>query len=316
MFTRHCYKLWVLVWVVLLPARAVAADETGRCAVSYSAPKGCPSAAQMAEAVGSHFRVVPGGRPCADCVARVNIATNLDEGGGYVLQTGEEPTYGADCAELVKIAGFTVRSSHVHDAPPPSPQTPPSSTPLVELSVYAGQMFTNYRQWLLGGQIGVHLTENWLVRPNGGFTPRDDVPSALDDANPSELEYHGYHAGLDLCRALAGWVSVCIQSQIEWFRVSPSPGWTAPLASQALLGLGTTFQANPVADLLVQLQPSLMIAPRPAVVREPDWSATLYERPQIQLQLRATLGWGLGGARSNDDRRSNFTQSTSARVTQ
>lgn len=307
----------LLFWVVLLPTRAVAQDETKRCAVSYSAPAGCPSAAQMAEAAGAHFRVVPGTKPCTDCVARVNISHNPENASDYILQTGDESTHGSDCAELVKIAGFTVRSSHVHvDEVVPQPP-PPSTAPRVELGVFAGQMFTSYRQWLVGAQVGVRITDNWLLRPNGGLTPRDDVPSSLDDADdPIALEYHGYHAGLDACRALAGWVSVCAQTQIEWFRVSPNPGWEAPLASQALVGLGTTFQANPVADLLVGLQPSLMIAPRPAVVREPDWSATLYERPQIQLQVRATLGWGLGGSRTTNNARSNFTQSANARVTQ
>lgn len=315
MSLRGCLLLF---WVVLLPARALAAGEAKHCAVSYSAPAGCPSAAQMAEAVGSHFRVVPGGKPCTDCVARVNISRNPNDASDYVLQTGDESTHGSDCAELVKIAGFTVRSSHVHvDVDEPATRVPPSTTPRVELGVFAGQTFTSYRQWILGAQVGVRITDDWLLRPNGGLTPQSSVPSSLDDSgDPLALEYHGYHAGLDACRALAGWVSACAQTQIEWFRVSPNPGWVAPLASQALVGLGMTFQTNLVSDLLVGLQPSLMIAPRPAVVREPDWSATLYERPQIQLQVRATLGWGLGGSRATNGGRSNFTQSASARVTQ
>jgi hypothetical protein len=138
----------------------------------------------------------------------------------------------------------------------------------------------------------------------------------LNDAN-LDPRFTGYQAGLDVCRAVTSWVAVCAQSAVEWFKVSPTPSseWETPFAAQAMVGVGATFQTELISDLLVQLQPAILVAPRPATVGEPDWSAALYERSQVQLQLRAGLAWGLGGNDPSYGSRSNFAQSGPARIT-
>lgn len=290
-------------------AQATSAPSESQCAVTYQAPATCPSAAAMAEAAGPHFRIVAAAAPCANCVSHVTITAPRDGSNEYTLQTGDESTQSADCAELVKIAGFTVRSSHIHHDPAPTP-------PFVFVGLHAGQVVAKDLQWVFGAQVGVRLFEDWLVRPHAGWTPESRVSVLLnqDDLNP---RFTGYQAGLDVCRALTSWVAVCAQSAVEWFKVSPTPdsGWDAPLATQAMFGLGATLQTQVVSDLLLQLQPAVLIAPRPATVDEPDWSAALYERPQVQVQLRAGLAWGLGGNDPSDGTRSNFAQTGPARIT-
>lgn len=263
----------------------------------------------MAQAAGPHFRIVRSSDACPNCVSHITITAPTDESGEYTLQTGDESTRSTDCAELVKIAGFTVRSSHIHHDPAPTP-------PFVFVGLHAGQLVATDLQWVFGGQVGVRLFDNWLIRPQAGWTPESRVSILLnrESLNP---RFTGYQAGLDLCRSVTSWVSVCAQSAVEWFKVSPTPGsdWNAPLATQAMVGLGATLQAPLVSELLLQLQPAVLVAPRPARVNEPDWSAALYERPQVQLQVRAGLAWGLGGNDPSDGAGSNFAQSGPARIT-
>lgn len=262
----------------------------------------------MAQAAGTHFRVVSGSDPCPQCVARVAI-TPPDNNGEYVLHTGDESTRSADCAELVKIAGFTVRSSHIHHPPTPTP-------PFMYLGLHAGQIIAKDLQWVFGGQVGIRLFESWLVRPHAGWTPESHV-EVLIKTDALDPRYVGYQAGLDVCRIVTTWAAVCAQSTFEWFKVSPTraPGWDSPFAKQAMIGLGATFQAPLFASLLVQLQPALLVAPRAATVTESDWSAALYQRPQVQVQLRAGLAWSLGGSDPSDGAGSNFAQTGPARIT-
>lgn len=301
----------LLVSIVMYPnvGRADVSRDSERCLVSYTAPAECPEIDALQRAVGPHFRVVPAGQPCAECVAHVQLSREGEVPDTFVLQTGDEPTRSADCAELVQIAGFTVRSSHIHHTPALAPK-PPS----LNLGIYGGRLFADSPQWLLGGQIGVRVFERWQLRPHVGWTPPNTVPSPN---NVSPLDFQGYQAGLDVCRGVFEWGSVCALSELQWFTASPpGQGWTSPTASQWMFGLGTTLQLGLFSALEAQLQPRVLFAPRNAQVRESDWSTILYERPQLQVQIRAVLSWGFGGTRTSETPRSNFAQWASPYVTQ
>lgn len=308
----HCFWHSVCLTLVLhVPTLVHAAPDSGeaRCAITYHAPPACPGAAAMAEAAGPHFRVVPPSDPCPACVSRVTITAPTGAGGEYTLLSGDESTSSTDCVELVKIAGFTVRSSHIHHDPAPTP-------PFLFLGLHLGQVVAKDLQWVFGAQVGWRVFGDWLLRPHAGWTPESRVSVLIND-DALDPRFTGYQAGLDVCRGVTGWASLCALSAVEWFKVSPTrdPGWEAPFANQAMFGLGATVQTELVPDLLVQLQPALLIAPRPARIDESDWSAALYERPQVQLQLRAGLAWGLGGNDPSDGSRSNFAQIGPARIT-
>lgn len=307
----HTVRLVFIALALAAPrvafAQTASTSTEAPCAITYSAPQSCPSAAAMAEAAGPHFRVVSTTEACPNCVSRVKITEAPDGSGEYTLQSGDESTRSTDCVELVKIAGFTVRSSHIHREPEPVP-------PFLFLGVHAGQVITNELQWVFGAQVGVRLFDDWLIRPQVGWTPESHVDVLLNQ-EALDPRFTGYQAGLDVCREITNWAAACAHGAVEWFRVSPNPGWNSPLAKQALVGLGATLQTPVLSDLLLQLQPALMFAPRPATVAEPDWSAALYERPQLQVQVRAGLAWGLGGSNPSDGSRSNFAQTGPARIT-
>lgn len=283
-----------------------APDE--RCAIAYQAPSTCPSAAAMSEAAGPHFRVVTSST-CPDCVSRVNISPATDGSPEYVLQTGDEFTRSPDCAELVKIAGFTVRSSHVHR---PAVATPP----FLFLGAHVGQVIARDLQWVFGAQVGVRLFDDWLIRPHVGWIPESRVTVSINN-DRLDPTFEGYQGGLDVCRLVANWAGVCAQSSFESFRVVPSSTeyWIAPYASQVMFGLGATLQTRVASDLLVQLQPAAFYAPKPAQILDSDWSVPFYERPALQVQLRAGLAWGFGGKDPSEDAGANFAQTGPARIT-
>lgn len=298
--------VWVAAATFAL-APQVRAESEARCPITYEAPDACPSAAAMAKAAGPHFRVMSGSAPCPNCVSRITITA--ESSGGFSLHTGDEFTHSADCAELVKIAGFTVRSSHIHRDPPPKP-------PFLFLGLHAGQVIASDLQWLFGSQLGVRLFDSWLLRSHAGWMPESRV-QVLVNENALDPRFVGYQAGLDVCRDVKPWVAACALTSLEWFRVSPTrePVWQTPFASQLMIGLGATLQTPLVSELVLQVQPGVLFAPRPATVSESDWSAALYERPHVQVQLRAGLAWGFGATRPTDDSRSNFAQTDGARIT-
>ncbi len=278
------------------------------CSVTYDAPAQCPDIHALQRAIGPHFRAVPATESCDACVAHVQISQDSDEPGTFVLQTGDEPTRSEDCTELVQIAGFTVRSSHIHHARTLAPEAP-----RLKLGVYGGRLFSDSPQWIVGGQVAVRVFERWQIRPHAGWTPPNTVRSP---GNNLPLDFQGYQAGLDVCRGVFEWGSVCALSELQWFTASPrGQGWTNPTASQWMVGLGTTLHVGLFSGLEAQLQPALLFAPRNAQVKESDWSTTLYERPEVQVQVRAAISWGFGGTRTSEAPRSNFAQWEAPHVT-
>lgn len=288
------------------PALAEHTPDDAPCAVAYSAPSECPGPEVLSQAVGPHFQVRVEPSDCEECVAQVEITRDAANPARFVLHSGPEPTHSDDCAELVKIAGFTVRSSHVHQ--PPKPRAP-----FLHLGVYGARLLNESPQWSLGAQLAIRPFEYWQVRPHGGWTPLNTVSGPIAGL---ALDYRGSHAGLDVCRAVFTWASACVASELQWFTVSPAGrDWTAPRAAQLMVGLGTSHALRVVSDLEVQLQPTVLFAPRQARVRESDWSTTLYERPRLQLHIRAVIAWGFGGTRHSAVAGENFAETRRLHVT-
>lgn len=281
----HLLRLSLLLLVGAWGNSADAAEVQETCEVTYAAPAACPDAAALQEAAGGHFLIVGNEAECEEeCVAHVEISVDPSAPGHYLLETGNEVTRDSNCAELVKIAGFTLRSSHVHTTPPPR-------LPQFLLGVHAARLFIADPHWILGAQLGVRLFDTWLVRPQGGWTPKHALPS-----DRTLLNYTGYQVGLDVCRDVTSWGAVCALGELQRFSVVPQRDtWTAPLATQIAVGLGGSLRLPLVSGLEAQLQPGLLYAPRPARTRESDWSTVLHERPQWQVQIRAALTWGFEG---------------------
>jgi hypothetical protein len=281
----HLLRLTLLLLVdtwVNPAGAAEAAEET--CKVTYDAPAACPGVSALQQASGAHFVIVPGGSECEDCVTHVRITVDPAAPDTYLLETGNEVTRDTNCAELVKIAGFTLRSSHVHMARQPH-------TPQQYLGVHAARLFIEDPHWAFGAQFGVRVFETWIVRPQAGWTPKHTIADA-----PTVLDYEGYQVGLDVCRDVTRWAAACALGELQRFSVVPRvASWTAPWASQVAFGLGGSLSLPLVAGLEAQLQPGLLFAPRPARTRESDWSTVLHERPRWQVQIRAGLSWGFGG---------------------
>lgn len=303
---RRClvgFSAWFVFWC----SPAAAEDRDGPCTVAYHAPRECPGPDVLSEAVGPHFRVTAERADCEACVAHVEITRAAANPKRFVLHTGTEPTFSEDCAELVKIAAFTVRSSHVHKPPKPRP-------PVLNLGLYGGRLLNESPQWSFGAQLAFRPLEAWQARAHGGWTPLNTVGGPVAGVG---LEYRGNSAGLDVCRDVFPWAAACVTSELQWFTVSPAGSdWTAPRAAQLMVGLGTTHALRLVADLAVQLQPALLFAPRQARVRESDWSTTLYERPQFQLHIRAVIYWGFGASRASEHAGENFAETERLHGTQ
>lgn len=298
--TRVPFRLLRLSLLLLLgawgnSAGATEAQET--CKVTYAAPTACPGAAALQEAAGAHFEIVGSTPECDGCIAHVEISVDPAAPGNYLLKTGNEVTQDTNCAELIKIAGFTLRSSHVHTTRPPR-------LPQLYLGVHAARLFIEDPHWVLGAQLGVRLFETWLVRPQGGWTPKHALPSGR-----TALDYAGYQVGLDVCRDMTSWGAVCALGELQRFSVVPRRDlWTVSWATQIAVGLGASLRVPLVSGLEAQVQPGLLYAPRPARTRESDWSTVLHERPQWQVQIRAALSWGFDVHKSSESSSSNFRQ--------